>query len=133
MLQAITRESKDVSSRLMGYISSCKALHECKSQQYTAECLKKEGKIGVAVRVVSQALSDMKKSMPKEESWKSVFRQVVDDLSAMVRKYEHENDFVWHDKVPCAYEPPSSPQGVKIVYRIPYQPQKWERTLVFKL
>lgn len=110
---------------------SCKALHECKSHHYTAECLKNEGEIGAAVRVVRQALSDLKKSMPKEESSRSVFRQVVDDLSVVLKKYEHENDFVWHGKVPCGYEVPS--QGIKIVSLIPYQPQGWERTLVFRL
>lgn len=110
---------------------SCKTLHESKSYQYTAECLKNDGKIGVAVSVVGLTLSNMKKSMPKEESWRSVFRQVMDDLTVKLRKYEHENEFVWHDKVPCHNELPS-PQSVKIVSVIPYQPKKWERTLIFK-
>lgn len=114
------------------YMLSLKALHVAKSYQYIAESLKNEGTFGIAVSVVRLALSGLKKSMPKEESWRLVFRQVIDGLSEMLRKYEHENDFVWHEKVPSGDEVPS-PQGVKIVNPIPYQPQKWERALVYKL
>lgn len=111
---------------------SCKTLHELKSYRFTAEGLKNDGKIGVAVGVLRRALSNAKKSMPREESWRSVFKKVVDDSTVILRKYEHENEFVWHEKVPFNDELPL-PQAVKIVSPIPYQPQRWERTLAFKL
>ncbi|KAL0430097.1 UNVERIFIED_CONTAM: hypothetical protein Sradi_0635700 [Sesamum radiatum] len=104
---------------------------ECKDI-HLVFCLKNDGKIGVAVGVVRRALASAKKSMPKEESWRSVFKQVVDDGSVQLRKYEHENEFIWREKVPYNDELPL-PQAVKIVTLIPYQPQKWERSLVFKL
>ncbi|KAK6157698.1 hypothetical protein DH2020_011946 [Rehmannia glutinosa] len=132
LLQATTKDCKDISSRLLDYIMSCKALHELKCYKHVAENLKDEGKIGVAVGVLRRELSNAKKSMPKEEAWRLVFKQVINDLSVVLRKYEHENEFVWYEKVPCNNELPLS-QGVKIVTLIPYQPQKWERTLVFKL
>ncbi|XP_011077201.1 BRO1 domain-containing protein BROX [Sesamum indicum] len=132
VLQVTTKECKDISSRLLDYILSCKKLHELKCYKYTAEGLKNEGKIGVAVGVLRRALANAKKSMPKEESWRSVFKEVVDDVRVQLRKYEHENEFIWRAKVPRTDQLPL-PQAVKIVTLIPYQPQKWERSLVFKL
>ncbi|KAI3467129.1 hypothetical protein Pfo_023792 [Paulownia fortunei] len=132
MLQVTFKECKDISSRLLDYVFSCKTLHELKCYKYIAEGLKNDGKIGVAVGVLRQALSNAKKSIPKEDSWRLVFKQVIDDLTVLLRKYDHENEFVWHEKIPCNNELPL-PQAVKIVSLIPYQPQKWERTLVFKL
>ncbi|KAK4430182.1 hypothetical protein Salat_1318900 [Sesamum alatum] len=131
-LQVATKECKDISSRLLDYVLSCKTLHELKCYKYIADGLKNDGKIGVALGVLRRALANAKKSMPKDESWRSVFKQVVDDVSVQLRKYEHENEFVWRENVPCNDELPS-PQAVKIVTLIPYLPQKWERTLVFKL
>lgn len=114
------------------YILSCKTLHELRHYRYTAQGLKDDGKIGVAIGVLRLALSNSKKDVPKEESWRSVFKQVTDELIVILKKYEHENEFVWYEKVPCNNDLPL-PQGVKIVSLIPYQPQNGERPLVFKL
>ncbi|KAL0424782.1 UNVERIFIED_CONTAM: hypothetical protein Sradi_1013000 [Sesamum radiatum] len=132
VLRVTTKECKAISSRLLDYILSCKTLHELKCYKYIAEGLQNNGKIGVAVGVLRQALANAKKSMPKEESWRSVFKMVVDDASVQLRKYEHENEFIWRERVPCNDELPL-PEAVKFVTLIPYQPQKWERSLVFKL
>lgn len=70
--------------------------------------------------------------MPGEESWRSVFKQEIDEVSALLRKYEHENDFVWREKIPLHDELPI-PEGKKIVNYIAYHPQRWERALVFKI
>ncbi|CAI9785354.1 unnamed protein product [Fraxinus pennsylvanica] len=61
------------------------------------EGLRNDGQIGTAVGVLRLALANAK-SMPKEESWRLVSKQVIDDLTGLLRKYEHENDFVWHEK-----------------------------------
>ncbi|GFQ08025.1 bro1 domain-containing protein brox, partial [Phtheirospermum japonicum] len=132
LLQATLKDCKDISSRLLDYTMSCKTLHELKCYKHLAENLKDEGKIGTAIGVLCRELSSAKKSAPKDETWRLVFRQVTDDLSLVLRKFEHENEFVWHEKVPSKYELPLA-QGVKIVSLIPYQPQKCEKTLVFKL
>ncbi|KAL8518295.1 hypothetical protein ACS0TY_009597 [Phlomoides rotata] len=130
-LRNTSKESTDISSRLLDYILSCKTLHELRYYKYTAEGLKDDGEIGVAIGVLRLALWSAKKDVPKEESWRSVFKQVTDDLTVILRKYEHENEFVWYEKVPCNNDLPL-PQGVKIVSIIPYEPQKWEIPLVFK-
>ncbi|XP_075495760.1 uncharacterized protein LOC142533050 isoform X1 [Primulina tabacum] len=131
-LQITTKECKDISPRFMDFVLSCKTLHELKSYKHLAEILKNEGKIGTAIGVLHRALSNLQKYQPREDSWKQVYKRVFDDMTESLKKYEHENEFVWHEKVPHHSELPS-PQAVKIVSPIPYQPQKWERTLVFKL
>lgn len=114
------------------FIFSCNALHELRSQKFLADGLKIAGQVGVAVGVLRLALSNITKKMPGEESWKSVFRKEIDDVSEMLRKFEHENEFVWHEKIPHGDELPLL-QGNKIVSIIPYNPKRWERELAFKL
>lgn len=132
ILQITTKECKDISPRFMDFVLSCKTVHELKSYKYLAESLKNEGKIGTAIGVLHRALSNSLKNQPREDSWKHVYKLVFDDMTELLQKYQHENEFVWHEKVPHHSELPSS-QSVKIVSPIPYQPQKWERTLIFKL
>ncbi|XP_057961702.1 uncharacterized protein LOC131153428 [Malania oleifera] len=127
-----TGERKDISSRLVDFISACKAFHELKSQKYLSEGLKISGRVGDAVGILRRALTKAEKKMPVEELWRSVFRQEVNDVGGMLRKLEHENDFVWHEKVPAEDELPLV-DGKKIVSFIPYHPQRWERELVFKI
>ncbi|RVW65096.1 hypothetical protein CK203_034934 [Vitis vinifera] len=114
------------------FISSCKALHELRSQKYLADSLKIAGHVGVAVGVLHHALVNAKKKMPGEESWRVVFRKEIDDAADMLRKYEHENEFVWREKIPTMDELPLL-EGKKIVNFIPYHPQRWERALVFNI
>lgn len=111
---------------------SCKTLHELMSYKHFVECLKTEGKIGMAIGILRWGIENATRSMPKEESWRLVSQQVVDELTGLLQKYEHENEFVWHEKVPFDDEFPL-PLPTRIVSLIPYQPQKWERTLIFKL
>lgn len=114
------------------FISSCKALHDLRSYTYIAEGLKTDGRIGVAIEVLRHALMTAQKNMPGKESWRLVLKQEVDNLTGLLRKYEHENDFVWHDKIPTHHELPLA-EGKRIVNCIPYHPQRWERALSFKL
>lgn len=111
---------------------SCKSLHELRSQIYLANDLKSAGQVGVAVGVLRLALTNVKKKMPSEESWKSVFGKEIDDASEILRKFEHENEFVWHEKIASGDELPL-PQGNKIVSIVPYSPKRWERELAFKI
>ncbi|MCD7453786.1 hypothetical protein HAX54_022122 [Datura stramonium] len=130
-LHSVTKQCKDISS-LMDYITTCKMLHELLSYKYLAESLKIEGQIGFAIGVLHHVIQSSEKHTPREESRRLVYKQLLDDLTGLLRKYEHENEFVWHEKIPMQDELPVS-QGVKIVSSIPYQPQRWERTLVFKI
>ncbi|KAF9618266.1 hypothetical protein IFM89_000901 [Coptis chinensis] len=43
---------------------------------------------------------EMKRQMPGDESWRPIFKTEINGVAEMLRKLEHENDFVWHDKVP---------------------------------
>lgn len=130
-LHSVTKQCKDFSS-LMDYITTCTMLHELLSYKYLAESLKIEGQIGFAIGVLRHVIQSSEKHTPREESWRLVYKQLIDDLTELLRKYEHENGFVWHEKIPMQDDLPI-PQGVKIVSSIPYQPQRWERTLVFKI
>lgn len=105
-------------------------LHELKSYKYMAESLKVDGKIGAAVGVLQHGLANAGKSTPKGEAWRLVFKQSIEEITELLRKFEHENDFVWHEKIPDRHELPL-PETVKIVSSIPYNPQRWEKQLVF--
>ncbi|KAK4371105.1 hypothetical protein RND71_010580 [Anisodus tanguticus] len=131
-LHSATNQCKDISPCLMDYITTCKMLHELLSYKYLAESLKIEGQIGFAIGVLRHVIQISEKHSPREESWRLVYKQLIDDLTGLLRKYEHENEFVWHEKIQMHDELPA-PQGVKIASSIPYQLQRWERTLVFKI
>ncbi|XP_052200269.1 uncharacterized protein LOC127806794 [Diospyros lotus] len=130
ILYSATKECKDISVQFVNFISSCKALHQLRSHKYLAESLKVAGQVGLAVGVVRRALTNGQKQMPGEESWRLVFKQEINELAELLRKYEHENDFVWHEKIPVDDELPQ-PEAKKIVSCIDYHPQKWERSLLF--
>lgn len=132
ILYAAIGECKDISSRFVEFISSCRALHRLRGQKYLAESLKTAGKVGVSIAVLRLALTNVKRHMPGEESWKSVFRKEIDDVAEFLRKLEHENGFVWREKVPAGDELPLC-EGNKIVSTIPYRPKRWERELAFKI
>ncbi|PRQ40410.1 putative BRO1 domain-containing protein [Rosa chinensis] len=133
-LHTASMECKDISSRFVEFITSCKALHELKSQKYLAESLKNnnDGQFGVSVGLLRRALINAKRKIPSEESWKSVFKKEIDDFAELLRKHEHENEFVWHEKIPSGDELPK-PEGTKIASVIPYNPKRWERELAFKI
>ncbi|KAL8531644.1 hypothetical protein ACS0TY_008294 [Phlomoides rotata] len=131
-LQPPTKECKDTSPHLLEFVFSCKTLHELMSYKYFVEGLKTEGKIGMAIGILRLGIENARRSMPKEESWRLVSQQVVDELTGLLQKYEHENEFVWHEKVPFD-DQFTLPTPTRIVSLIPYQPPRWERTLIFKL
>ncbi|KAJ9163371.1 hypothetical protein P3X46_023048 [Hevea brasiliensis] len=114
-------DSKGISSRFLEFITSCKALHELRSQTYFAEGLKNDGQVGIAIGKI-----------PVEDSWKTFFRKEIENSADTLRKFEHENEFVWHEKIPSGDELPLL-QGHKIVKIEPYRPKKWERELAFKI
>lgn len=114
------------------FIWSCKALHELRSQKYLAESLKDAGQVGIAIGILHDALINVKKKMPGEESRKSIFRKEVDVAADTLTKCEHENEFVWQQKIASGDELPLL-QGNKIVNAIPYRSKRWERELAFKI
>lgn len=114
------------------FMFSNKTLHELRSQKYHAEGIKAAGQVGVAIGILREELIKAKKQMPGEESHKSVFRSELDTVTSLLRKFEHENEFVWLEKIPSGDELPV-PQGNRIVNVIPYQPKRWERVLAFKI
>ncbi|CAL5419129.1 unnamed protein product [Camellia sinensis] len=110
ILPSATRECKDISARFVDFISSSKALHELKSYKFLAEGLKIAGQVGAAIGVLRHGLTNVQKKTPGEESWRLVFKQEIDEVTALLRKYEHENDFVWREKIPDHDELPI-PEG----------------------
>ncbi|OIW02258.1 hypothetical protein TanjilG_15141 [Lupinus angustifolius] len=131
ILSTVVKQYKDISSRLLEFISSCKSLHELKGKQYVAESLRASDQIGAAIAVLRSGLINAKKKIPREESWKSIYQKQIHDASEVLRKFEHENYVVWSQKIPSVNELPL-PQGSKIVNIIDYSPKRWERQLVFK-
>lgn len=115
------------------FVSSFKAVHKLRSRRNLAESLKTAGQIGVSIGVLRLALTEAKRrKLPGEESWKTIFSKDIDDVAEMLRKFEHENEFVWNEKVPSGDELPSH-EGNQIVSEIAYVPKRWERALVFKI
>ncbi|KAK4263759.1 hypothetical protein QN277_029134 [Acacia crassicarpa] len=131
VLETCIREGKDIAPNLMEFMQCCKSLHALRGQRYQAESLKTSGEIGAAIGVLQSELSKVKKKIRGESKWKSVIEKEILDASEMLQKFERENDFVWHEKIPLENELPL-PQGNKIVNFIPYSPKRWERHLSFK-
>ncbi|WCJ24580.1 Endosomal targeting BRO1-like domain-containing protein [Euphorbia peplus] len=126
-------EYKSISSRFLEFILTCGALHELRSQKYFAESLKTDdGQVGVAIGVLRDALNMGQKKMPVDGLWKSVLRTEIKNAADILRKFESENEFVWHEKVPSGDELPLL-QGNRIVKIEPYKSKRWERELAFKM
>ncbi|KAJ8760758.1 hypothetical protein K2173_018707 [Erythroxylum novogranatense] len=123
---------KAISQNFLEFVSCCKVLHELQGQKYQAEVLREDGQIGIAIGVLRNALMNVEKNMPGEEAWKVIFRKEMEAAAEILRKFEHENEFIWHEKIHSADDLPL-PQGNKIVKVEPYQPRRWERELAFKL
>lgn len=132
IFHTVVTQCKDISLCLLEFMCFCKCLHELKGQQYLAESLKTSGQIGAAIAVLSSVLINVKKKIPGEEPWKSIHQKQIQGSSEVLRKFIHENDFVWHEKIPSGDELPK-PQGSKIVTSIPYSRTRWERQLTFKI
>ncbi|XP_074383388.1 uncharacterized protein LOC141724962 isoform X1 [Apium graveolens] len=132
LLQSLTEDKKNISVRFVEFLSFCKVMHELRNDMYRAESLKANGQIGTAIGFLQQALVTAPMNLPGNESWRLVLNQEADKLAGLLQKYEHENDFVWHDKVPTQLELPL-PEGKRIVNFIPYHPQRWERAFSFKI
>ncbi|KGN52053.1 uncharacterized protein LOC101214130 isoform X1 [Cucumis sativus] len=125
-------ECKDMSSNFLEFLSAFRALHELMSRKNLAKELMSSGQVGVAIGVLRYALTDVKKEMPRENSWKLVFGIEIDIVAETLRKFERENEIVWHKKIALRDELPT-PIGTRIVKSIPYNPKKWERELAFKI
>lgn len=80
----------------------------------------------------SHCIDYRKKKIPGEEPWRSIYQKQIHEASEVLRKFVHENDFVWHEKIPSGDELPLA-EGNKIVGFIPYSPKRWERTLAFQM
>ncbi|KAK1412078.1 hypothetical protein QVD17_33044 [Tagetes erecta] len=119
------KECKDISHGLMDYISYSKALHKLRSYKHMAQGVKTEGQIGTAIGLLKQALNS--------KAEKNVGGKInTSTLTDLLRKYEHENDFVWNEKVPRDDLLPLL-QGKKIATCIPYCPTRLERPLKLKI
>lgn len=94
--------------------------------------MKKDGSIGFPIGVIEYALVRAQKNLPSEESWKLIIKAEMENLTVLLRKYERENEFVWHEKIPDSDELPTL-ESKLIASIICYEPQKWERDLVFNL
>ncbi|KAI4313960.1 hypothetical protein L6164_026903 [Bauhinia variegata] len=106
VLNTVIREYKDILSCLSEFISYCKSLHELKGQKYFAVSLKASGEIGAAIGVLRSTLINVKKKIPGEGSWNSIYQKEIDDASEVLRKFVYENDNVWREKIPAADELP---------------------------
>ncbi|KAK7310017.1 hypothetical protein RJT34_07206 [Clitoria ternatea] len=131
VFHTVVTQCKDISLRLLEFMSFNKYLHELKGMQYLAENLKGNGQIGAAIGVLRSVLVNVQKKIIGEVCWKSSYQKQIQEASEVLRKLVHENDFVWHEKIPSGDELPL-PEGSKIVTFIPYSPKRWEKQLSFK-
>ncbi|KAL8227650.1 hypothetical protein R6Q57_015234 [Mikania cordata] len=129
---ATAKECKNISIVLMDYISCSKVVHELRSYKYMAQAVKTEGQMGTGIGLLTLALNKVQRNLGGMESWRAIIKQDMDTMNDLLRKYEHENEFVWHEKVPFDHHLPL-PQGKKIATSIPYHPERWERTLALKI
>ncbi|KAL2905010.1 BRO1 domain-containing protein BROX [Bienertia sinuspersici] len=120
---------RDISRRFLEFISCCSTLHELRSYRYLAESYKHSEQVGVAIGLLNCAVSKAK-NLPGEQSWREVFKIEVKKVSDMLKKYSDENAFVWRHKIPLDFELPSM-EGRMVVAATPYEPQRWERVIVF--
>ncbi|KAI4379160.1 hypothetical protein MLD38_005493 [Melastoma candidum] len=125
-------EVKDFSGRFLEYLSSLKELHELKSKKYLAQDLKSSERISVAIEVLRQALVDAGKHIPGDESWRLILKEEMDEVAEVLRKYENENEIVWHQRISSWDELPA-PVGSKMLNNVSYSPTRCEAPLVFKL
>ncbi|KAL7110528.1 hypothetical protein ACP275_05G031600 [Erythranthe tilingii] len=132
IFQNSTELCKDISPRFLDFMWSCKILHEMLNCKYFVEGLKSDDKVGPAIGYLRWSIANAKKSQPREDSSKLVHKQVIDDLIRLLQKYEYENNFVGQQRVPDNDELPF-PEAIRIVSHVPYEPQRWERELVFRL
>ncbi|CAI9096271.1 OLC1v1032372C1 [Oldenlandia corymbosa var. corymbosa] len=131
ILHSAKKECKNISSHLADFIGTAQVLHNLKSHKYLAESLQNEGKIGVAIGVLHRAIKDVGKNSPKDDSWRAVYKHLIQETVELKRKYEHENEFVWHQRIPIPDDLPS-PESVKLVSAISYQSNRVEQRLHFK-
>ncbi|MED6218616.1 hypothetical protein PIB30_028170 [Stylosanthes scabra] len=129
-LSTVSNQGKEISPHLLEFIASCKSLHDLKGKQYLAETLKTSGEIGSAIAVLRSGLITAKKNIPRDP-WKCIYQRQIDETAEVLRKYSHENDFVWRDKIPSGDQVPFI-EGNKIVKFIPYNPPRWERDLAIE-
>ncbi|KNA13615.1 hypothetical protein SOVF_115050 [Spinacia oleracea] len=120
---------KDISRRFLEYIVSCSNLHELRSYRHLAESYKQSEQVGVAIGLLNVALRNTK-TLPGEQSWREIFKNEVNKISLMLKKYKEENEFVWQHKILSDFELPSL-EGRKVVITTPYQPQRWQREIAF--
>ncbi|KMS97376.1 hypothetical protein BVRB_6g155760 [Beta vulgaris subsp. vulgaris] len=120
---------RDISRRFLDFIVSCSTLHELSSYRHLAESYKHAEQVGVAIGLLNRAMSKAK-NLPGEQSWREVFKNELNKISDMLKKYNDENAFVWHHKIPLDFELPSL-EGRTIVTATPYEPERWERQITF--
>ncbi|KAJ0989210.1 hypothetical protein J5N97_007566 [Dioscorea zingiberensis] len=126
ILRSTEEEGNDVSAKLKEFIPTCIALHELRSQRYLADHLQGESKVGTAVAVLRHAVGKAKKVRdPKSDSWRAVLSQEISDVEKKLKKLEHENEIVYHEKIPSADSLPVL-EGKSIVEALPYEPQTLE-------
>ncbi|GAB2280100.1 hypothetical protein Dimus_014737 [Dionaea muscipula] len=121
---------KDISTHLLDYVSSSRELHELRSYKCLAEDRNLGEQAGIAIGLLREVLKNVEKKAPKSRSWQQLFKQEVDGISKMLKKYEEENAFGWRQKIPLEHELPL-PEAKNVVNPIPYEHQRWERELAF--
>ncbi|XP_073396909.1 uncharacterized protein [Physcomitrium patens] len=130
LLRTSAADWTDVSDKLRKFIGVCSVLHESRSQRYIAAEYTKVESFGVAIGILRYSLSRVQSVRPSEEVWKLPFRQELDTLRNMLRKADHENEFIWREKPPRVDELPAL-EGKQIVQPIAYQPFGLDREFIF--
>eukprot|EP00252_Welwitschia_mirabilis_P000115 TRINITY_DN10082_c0_g1_i1.p1 TRINITY_DN10082_c0_g1~~TRINITY_DN10082_c0_g1_i1.p1 ORF type:complete len:242 (+),score=61.38 TRINITY_DN10082_c0_g1_i1:251-976(+) len=120
----------DLSDRFKRFLSGCNLLHEARSRVHIARELKEKDQLGVAVGVLQYAMRNIQGKQPAEEPWKKTYKQELESVGELLRRCEHENDFIWHHKIPPSDELPIL-EGKRIVAPIKYELVVLDREFIF--
>ena len=104
-------------------------MYELRGYRYLAESYKQSDQVGVAIGLLNHAMSRAK-DLPREQSWREVYKSEVKKVSDMLKEYIEENAFAWRHEIPKTHDGLPSLEGRMVVTATPYEPERWERLIL---
>ncbi|KAG0454521.1 hypothetical protein HPP92_023813 [Vanilla planifolia] len=132
-IESSLREGVKISSRLQDFVSTCRALHELRSQVHLAEELRSTEQVGSAVSIVCNAMSKIKKlKSAKNKSHQLVLNKEMQQVAEKLKRMQHEHEFLWNRKTNGAHLLLVLEEKI-IVSAIPFEPHKLAKVFMFQI
>ncbi|KAG0455761.1 hypothetical protein HPP92_023549 [Vanilla planifolia] len=132
-IESSLREGVKISSRLQDFVSTCRALHELRSQVHLAEELRSTEQVGSAVSIVCNAMSKIKKlKSAKNKSHQLVLNKEMQQVAEKLKRMQHEHEFLWNRKTNGAHLLLVLEEKI-IVSAIPFEPHKLAKEFMFQI